>query len=146
MLKKSHYHNLSSCIAGIYRHARNDASRYTGDSTLRGTQGDLIVYLYDHPGLSQRQIARDLCVDPSLLARDLKALKAQGLVSREQNPADHRVNIIALTRSGADIARKRIRSVNNWWIDLFKQNPDIDPETFQTELHCVYNRLLANQL
>ena len=64
----------------------------------------------------------------------------------EQNPADHRVNIIALTRSGADIARRRIRSVNNWWIDLFKQNPDIDPETFQSELRCVYNRLLANQL
>ena len=85
-------------------------------------------------------------MDPSLLARDLKALKAQGLVSREQNPADHRVNIIALTRSGADMARKRIRLVNNWWIDLFKQNPDIDPETFQTELRCVYNRLLANQL
>lgn len=146
MLKKSHYHNLSSCIAGIYRHARNDASRYAGDSTLRGTQGDLMVYLYDHPGLSQRQIARDLCVDPSLLARDLKALKSLGLVSREQNPADHRVNIIALTESGADIARKRIKSVNNWWIDLFKQNPDIDPETFQTELRCVYNRLLANQL
>ncbi|WP_445343048.1 MarR family winged helix-turn-helix transcriptional regulator [Bifidobacterium sp. ESL0819] len=146
MLKKSHYHNLSTCIAGIYRHARNDASQYTGESILRGTQGDLIVYLYDHPGLSQRQIARDLCVDPSLLARDLKALKAQGLVSSEQNPADHRVNIIALTRPGADIARRRIRSINNWWTDLFNQNPDINPETFQAELRCVYNRLLANQL
>lgn len=143
MLKKKQYHNLSGCIAGIYRHSKNDINRYVKDNSIRGSQNDLIMYLYDHPGLSQRQIARDLCVDPSLLARDLKTLTDQGLVSREQNPADRRVNIIALTREGADMARDRIKAVNNWWIELFEQNPQIDPQGFHDELRCVYNRLLA---
>lgn len=143
MLKKKQYHNLNANIMGIYRHFKNDTNRFLGDSSVKGTQGDLITYLYDHPGLSQRQIARDLCVDPSLLARDLKILSDQGLVEREQNPADRRVNIIALTRKGSDKARGRIKALNNWWTELFEQNPDMDPEQIQRDLRRIYNRLLA---
>ena len=143
MLRKKQYHSLSSSIAGIYRHSRNNINRYIKSNGIRGTQNDLIMHLYDHPGLSQRQIARDLCVDPSLLARDLKALIEQGLVSREQNPSDRRVNIITLTEKGADIAQDRIKAINGWWAELFDENPQIDPECFYTELRCVYNRLLT---
>lgn len=143
MLKKKQYHELTNCISGIYRHSKIDFNRRTMEASVRGTQNDLIVYLSDHPGLSQRQIAKDLCIDPSLLARDLKILTDSGYVTRQQNKADRRVNVINLSEAGAKLAKSRIAAINKWWSDLFTQNPGIDPETFWKELRTVYNKLLA---
>ncbi|WP_340469295.1 MarR family winged helix-turn-helix transcriptional regulator [Bifidobacterium favimelis] len=143
MLKKKQYHQLSASISGIYRHSKIDFNRQTMEESVRGTQNDLIMYLSDHPGLSQRQIAKDLCIDPSLLARDLKILTDSGYVTRQQNEADRRVNVINLSETGVKLAKTRIAAINKWWSDLFAQNPGIDPDAFHKELRAVYNKLLA---
>jgi DNA-binding MarR family transcriptional regulator len=55
-------------------------------------------------------LAGDLCVDPSVVSRQVAALEAAGLVERTADPADRRASLITATDTGAKVfARKRER-------------------------------------
>ncbi|RBP99538.1 MarR family winged helix-turn-helix transcriptional regulator [Bifidobacterium xylocopae] len=141
MAQHQQYHLLSGYIASIYRQSKSEFKRRIAIPTCSGTQSDLLVFLYDHPGLCQRQIAEFMGVDPSLLARDIKALVGQGLVDCRPNPADRRAKIVALTGQGAKLAKDRIRDINAWWADFFQHEPGLDPKSLYQGLVSVSRHL-----
>jgi DNA-binding MarR family transcriptional regulator len=55
-------------------------------------------------GMSQREIGRALCLDPSNVLRLVDQLHERGLVERERDPADRRRTTIRATASGARLA------------------------------------------
>jgi DNA-binding MarR family transcriptional regulator len=55
-------------------------------------------------------LAADMCVDLSVVSRQVAALEAAGLVERTADPADRRASLITATDTGAKVfARKRER-------------------------------------
>src|SRR3712207_9297169 len=48
-------------------------------------------------------LAGQLCVDPSVVSRQVAALEAAGLVTRTADPADRRASLIAATGARADL-------------------------------------------
>lgn len=56
--------------------------------------------------LSQKQLARDLGLDPASLTRQIKAMEHQGWVRRANDPADNRLTNVELTEAGWAVFRE----------------------------------------
>src|SRR3954467_11569000 len=67
---------------------------------LKPRQFQILGLLHDHGGLAQRELIVEMDVDPSILVTLLNPLEADGLVSRERDPADRRRHLVTLTRKG----------------------------------------------
>jgi DNA-binding MarR family transcriptional regulator len=53
------------------------------------------------------RLAGDMCVDLSVVSRQVAALEAAGLVKREHDPADRRASVITTTDLGADYFNRK---------------------------------------
>jgi DNA-binding MarR family transcriptional regulator len=60
----------------------------------------------DGPGRLSN-LAGDMCVDLSVVSRQVAALEAAGLVARTPDPGDRRASLIAVTDRGAELFRRR---------------------------------------
>src|SRR5215216_7905024 len=67
---------------------------------LKPRQFQILGLLHDHGGLAQRELMQEMNVDPSILVTLLNPLEADGLVSRERDPADRRRHLVTLTAAG----------------------------------------------
>src|SRR3954470_6399903 len=67
---------------------------------LKPRQFQVLGLLHDHGGLAQRDLMQEMDVDPSILVTLLNPLEADGLVSRERDPADRRRHLVTLTAAG----------------------------------------------
>ena len=67
---------------------------------LKPRQFQILGLLHDHGGLAQRELMQEMDVDPSILVTLLNPLEADGLVSRERDPADRRRHLVTLTGAG----------------------------------------------
>jgi DNA-binding MarR family transcriptional regulator len=67
---------------------------------LKPRQFQILGLLHDHGGLAQRKLMQEMNVDPSILVTLLNPLEADGLVSRERDPADRRRHLVTLTPDG----------------------------------------------
>ena len=61
----------------------------------------ILQALREHKSATQKQLARQLLVDPGALTRQMKVLEAEGLVTRQRDPDDNRLTAVALTPAGA---------------------------------------------
>lgn len=99
------------------------------------------MFIQDHPGLTQQQIASNMTIDASLLAKDIKLLIDKGWVKRQVNQQDRRAKVITLTATGTELAQKLQKTMTNWWADLFKNNPEIDSDILGHQLELVRRAL-----
>lgn len=58
--------------------------------------------------VSQKQLARDLVMDPAALTRQIQAIEYKGLVVREADPADKRIVHVALTPAGREVVARAL--------------------------------------
>ena len=63
----------------------------------------ILQALYEEKGATQKELAHHLLLDPGALTRQMKALEADGLVTRENHPRDRRLTAVALTRAGLSL-------------------------------------------
>jgi len=67
---------------------------------LKPRQFQLLALLHDHGPTGQRELGQVMGVDPSILVTLLNPLEADGLVSRQRDPADRRRHVVTLTPAG----------------------------------------------
>src|SRR4051794_12729317 len=67
---------------------------------LKPRQFQILGLLHDHGGLAQRDLVQTMDMAPSMLVTLLNPLEADGLVSRERDPADRRRHLVTLTPAG----------------------------------------------
>src|SRR5215216_8158605 len=67
---------------------------------LKPRQFQILGLLHDHGGLAQSDLVQHMGVAPSILVTLLNPLEADGLVTRERDPADRRRHLVTLTDAG----------------------------------------------
>ena len=77
--------NIISRAQGVYR---ADMLRESG---LSACHHSYVLAICNHPGLSQEELARHICINKSNVARALMHLEAHGFVERRQSERDRRL-------------------------------------------------------
>lgn len=95
-------------------------------------RGDLCPWHYNyvlpichHPGQSQEQLARRVCVDKCNVTRHLARLEELGYVERRTSEADRRVTLVYPTEKLTALMPE-VRKVNEEWTDYILEG--LSPE------------------
>lgn len=87
-------------ISTIYRRInlwKNEQSRPLG---LTAAQVPIIMLIYEKPGISQNNVAQELALEKSVVAKSIKKLMELGFLSRESNKEDKRAyNLFPLKKA-----------------------------------------------
>jgi DNA-binding MarR family transcriptional regulator len=136
---------LSKYLSGIYRITKGSINQKISGFNIRATQSDILIFINEHPGLTQKEIARANCVDPSLLARDLTLLESFGWVIRKADAKDQRKKSVTLTPSGKQLAEKLKAISQQWWQSFKASHPEVDVETFSNLSAQIYNIISSKE-
>lgn len=135
------FYLLSKYIASFYRHSKNQINHQINDLDIRATQGDLLLFIDEHPHLSQKQIAQEMQIDPSLLGRDLAYLEKRNVIERVNSERDSRVKEITVIITGHNNAKLVRQKMNQWWENFFKTHPEIDRDLFIKQFKLCYQAI-----
>jgi MarR family transcriptional regulator for hemolysin len=99
-------------VGALRRELRRVYDRDLASSGLSLAFALPLVLIAEHPAMSQRELAERLEIEGPTLVRLLHQLGAMGLVTRQQNPHDHRANTLHLTASGRAAAKRLRRAMD----------------------------------
>ena len=100
--------NLLSRCEGLYRTDR------LPDAGLRPIHHSMVFTICRMPGISQEELATQVCLNKSTVTRQLAPLEEQGYVKRCQSESDKRVILVYPTQKMLDIL-PRVREVTREW-------------------------------
>lgn len=102
-----------SSVGALRRELRRVYDRELAPSGLSLAFALPLVLIAEHPAaMSQRELAERLEIEGPTLVRLLHQLGAMDLVTRQQNPHDHRANTLHLTASGRAAAKRLRRAMD----------------------------------
>ena len=119
--------NISRSQA-VYRH-----NKISSDELQSGHYA-FVLSICREPGRSQEELACELCVNKSTVARNLNYLEEKGFISRKPLPNDKRQFSVFPTDKALDVLPE-IRSASLEWMELLSDGIP------QDEL-CVFNSVL----
>lgn len=105
--------NISRSQA-VYRYSRVSA----GD--LQSSHYAFVLAVCREPGRSQEELARELCVNKSTVARNINYLEEKGYVSRSPLPQDKRQYSVYPTEKARSILPE-IRAASLEWMTLLSE-------------------------
>ncbi len=97
--------DLLSLLHDLARHSRMDADRRASAQGLTLAQWKILMHLDQQAGLSQKELAEIVEVEPITIARLIDRLEARGLVQRRDDPTDRRIWRLHLTRGAAPVLK-----------------------------------------
>lgn len=100
--------NIISRCATMYR------DRALSDTGLAGCHTPYILALYRIPGCTQEELARDLNVNKSSVARQLAVLEERGFIRREPSPGDRRSQLVYPTQRALDLQPRILQVLYEW--------------------------------
>ena len=131
---------ISKYLAASYRLSRYKIQQSLPEGDVKFTHSDLLMYLNDHPGSIQKEIAIGMAMDPTLLGRSLTYLEKQGYVERKCCD-DQRARSVSLTPAGVKQAKQLEIELCKWWQSFFDQHEDLDGTVLLDELGKLYTIL-----
>ena len=125
--------NISRSQA-IYRHSR------VSDGDIQGNHYSFLLAICREPGRSQEDLARELCVNKSTVARNVCYLEEKGYVERQPLENDKRQFSVFPTSKALEILPE-IRSASEEWMSLLSQDiPKADLEVFDRVLKLMQEK------
>jgi DNA-binding MarR family transcriptional regulator len=97
--------DLLFLLHDLARHSRMDADRRAAAQGLTLAQWKILMHLDQQAGLSQKELAEIVEVEPITIARLIDRLEARGLVQRRDDPTDRRIWRLHLTRGAAPVLK-----------------------------------------
>ena len=125
--------NISRSQA-IYRHSRISAA------DLQSSHYSFVLAICHSPGCSQEELARELCINKSTVARALTCLEEKGYITRESLPSDRRQFSVHPTQKMLDVLPE-VRSASGEWMTLLSEGiPEEELEIFNSVLSRMQKR------
>lgn len=126
--------NTISRCAVLYR---NDA---LNDKSLTPLYHSYVIIICKNPGISQDELANELCINKSTVTRGLANLENEGYVERRADKTDKRILRVYPTDKMAKMLPK-VRSVLKDWNKYLTDDIDEkDIEVFQSVLERITDR------
>jgi MarR family transcriptional regulator, transcriptional regulator for hemolysin len=98
--------DLLFLLHDVARQLRVDADRRARSQGMTRAQWAILIWLERQPGLSQKELAELLEVEPITVARLIDRLESRGMVERRPDPRDRRIWRLHLLSPAADVLRE----------------------------------------
>jgi MarR family transcriptional regulator, organic hydroperoxide resistance regulator len=105
---------LGYLMVQICKAHRNKAQELLAQIDLHVGQEMLLMHLSTGDGMTQSELAEEICIQPATLTRSLDRLSRSGLVERRVDAEDQRVSRVYLTDAG----RALDQSIEQVWREL----------------------------
>ena len=125
--------NISRSQA-VYRQSR------VGKSDLQSLHFAFVLVICKKPGLSQEEIAKELCINKSTAARNLMLLEEKGYIERKQLPNDKRQFAVFPTEKMLSAFPAISKASQEWMVYLSEGIPETELEIFHSVLVRMENR------
>nr|WP_255553375.1 MarR family winged helix-turn-helix transcriptional regulator [Maritimibacter sp. DP1N21-5] len=128
-------------IRNLHSMLRSVGASIRGPLNLETGSIGILSLIWVNPGISQNDLAENLAMKKSAIAKLVKSLEKQGCLERKRVPGDRRMNAITLTSKGHEmIASIRALSMplNE---EVVEGIPKDDLETFYRVLATLHNKL-----
>ena len=79
-----------------------------------------VFAICNHPGRSQEELAKQLCLNKSTVTRALSSLESGGFVKREINPDDKRQTLVFPTEKMTELLPE-VRAIAKEWNELLSK-------------------------
>ena len=110
------------------------------DAEISACHHMYVMTICHHPGISQEQLARHICLNKSNVTRSLATLEEHGFVTRKQSESDKRVTLVYPTQKMLDIY-PRVKEVSQEWNDYLSSDlTDEERALFQKTLEKISQR------
>lgn len=129
--------NIISRCGAMYR-----ADKLHG-SEISACHHMYVLAICHHPGISQEQLARHICLNKSNVARSLATLEENGFVERRQSDTDKRVTLVYPTEKMLAVYPKIKELANSWNEYLSADLTDEERALFQQTLEKISARAQA---
>jgi DNA-binding MarR family transcriptional regulator len=109
-------HDLARLMMPLWRSLQDAEQDAVADAGLSHWHYIVLVDVLEHPGTSQKDLARRIHRAPSRVAQDVEDLHGRDLLSRRDHPRDRRINLLEVTRRGESVtisAQKRIHGAED---------------------------------
>lgn len=107
-------HPFMRQISITYRCAMRFRESELADTGLAGCQTPYLTALYRQPGISQEELARQLNVNKSSVARQLAILEDKGYIRREPSVTDKRILLVYPTDEALEVKERLFRCYHDW--------------------------------
>ena len=125
--------NISRSQA-IYRHNRISANE------LQTSHYAFVLAICREPGRSQEELARELCINKSTVARNLNFLEVKGFITRNPLPNDKRQFAVYPTKKMLGFLPE-IKQASVAWMKLLSEGiPEEELAVFDSVLNRMENR------
>jgi DNA-binding MarR family transcriptional regulator len=111
---------------------------------LKPRQFQILGLLHDHGGLAQSDLVQTMDMAPSMIVTLLNPLEADGLVSRQRDPADRRRHLVTLTPAGEQQLASASRAQKESEDALFASLDDDQRDQLRGLLLALSEGLAAN--
>ncbi len=92
--------DLPFMFRNLHSMLRSIGASIRGPLDLESGSIGILCLIWVNPGISQNDLAENLAMKKSAIAKLVKSLEAQGLIDRERVSGDRRMNAITLTSDG----------------------------------------------
>lgn len=89
--------------ARIYRNYQTLINTKLRDMTIQAGQHDFFYVISKNEGITQKELAKHLCIGKSTTAKAVKCLMEQGYIYRKKDTIDKRYERLFLTEKGKEI-------------------------------------------
>lgn len=125
--------NISRSQA-IYRHGKISAA------DLQTGHYAFVLAICREPGRSQEELARELCINKSTVARHLNCLEEKGYIKREALPSDKRQFSVYPTDKMLDVLPEVKKASAEWMTLLSEGIPQDELDIFDSVLERMQTR------
>lgn len=130
-------------ITKIAREASKLTIRMMKETGIGTGEFDLIHTVRHHPGISQKEICTLLNMDKGAVARRVANLEGKGYLTRRQNPADGRGQMLYATEKAESLKRSKVSVETAFYEWLLEGLSPAERETFTDLLQMLYARSKA---
>jgi DNA-binding MarR family transcriptional regulator len=99
-MKKPITETISYLLAQVCKAHRGKGQELLSELDLHLGQEMLLIRLWPRDGLTQSELADDLCISPATITKTLDRMSKAGLVERRTDSEDRRVSRVYLTDQG----------------------------------------------
>lgn len=99
-MKKQIPETISYLLAQVCKAHRGKGQELLSELDLHLGQEMLLIRLWPGDGLTQSELADDLCISPATITKTLDRMSKAGLVERRTDSEDQRVSRVYLTNQG----------------------------------------------